>query len=49
MPSFLFRQLVGWEEIVIALVIGGVWLFLEDWIDQWREGRRNKWTSRSRY
>lgn len=30
----------AWQEVVFGIVLLIVGLFLEDWIDQWRERRR---------
>jgi hypothetical protein len=38
--TWLFGQLVGWQEIALALAMLIVGLFLEDAIDQWRYRRR---------
>lgn len=39
---WLFRQLVAWEEMALALAMLVLGLFLEDAIDQWRYRRRPK-------
>ena len=40
--TWLREQMSAWQEIVFGLLMLVVGLFLEDWIDQWRERRRTK-------
>jgi len=42
--SWLFQQLVGWQEICKDIVLILLALWAEDQIDQWRQRRRTaKW------
>ena len=42
--NWLFQQFVGWQEIVKDIVLIAAALYVEDWLDEWRQRRRTaKW------